>query len=318
MATMWEIECVKEITSTWLDTACSCPCVCSCCEDELVLHDSTGTDNYKNDKTSFVFKRDLDDDGYDLKLFKVGAEFTPITIDSNIATIFGYGDLPEDNVANYSGFLIDWYLVYSLHGNGDYYMQGTITKQAIVFNYESKLFILRPFSCDIAKDTVKIQGYQNGYIESEDNDLSGFNWLTSLRVNGKLFRDTPKLIDDSYVNQNWETREIQRKINDYWTLELWPMPTVIAKLIVYNLILNNEFYVSDYNVNQEKFDRIHLYPTEIDQMKSWANNPCVMIVLKFESKVQDRIKRNFKNKFPLSNTGDYILYDTPGDFILYS
>ena len=319
MATFAQANVIEMLPDDYLQSACSCPCVCGGCDDELVLHDSDGISNYSNDKTTFIFNKELPGDDYDLKLYpKDGTDADGITIDTNIADIYDYGDLPYDTGAILSGFHIKWILVFSLHGNGDYIIRGTITKQGREFDYESHCFKLRTFSCEMARDTVKIEAYQNGYIISERIDLSGTNWLTSIRLPGKLIRNTPKLVTSNYISEGRVQKQIQDRVDDEWTLELWNMKTKFKNLLIYNLILNNDFYVSDYNVNEEKYNRIALAPDSIERVKAQAYNPDPRVTLKLKSRIQDTIKRNFKNKYNFTNdSGDIILIDGAGDYLLW-
>jgi len=276
---------------------------------EFAFHDAVGTDNFKNDKHSFIFKKDFTGDDYTLTLYRRDASSdTAITINASIATIYDYGDLPGDSDAVYSGFIIDWFLVFNTYGNGDYYYHGSVVKQGVTYTLESHTFKVRTFSCAIANYTVKIQSIQNGYIMSEDVDLSGFEWATSIRVNGKLTKDKPDFITDRYVNNGRVVKQIQDEVSDNWKLELWGMPTKFNKLITYNLILNNDFYVSDYNTNEEKFNYVSLVVEGIDKRGLVGNSWQPDLTLKLKSRTQNIIKRNFNNTF-VNDDSDWITYN---------
>lgn len=297
MATVSRAFVIETLNPNYLQDVCSCNSCCDCCVSEYALHDLIGVDNFKNDKFSFIFKKDFTGDGYSFKLYKrnaTGAD-TEITINSSIATIYDYGDLESEDL--YGGFIIDWYLVYSTNGNGDYYISGTVTKQGQEFDYESHTFKVRTFSCLIANNTVKIQAIQNGYIMSEDMDLSGFEWPTSIRVNGRLTKEKPDFITDRYTDGKRVIKQIQDEISDNWKLELWNMATKFNKLITYNLILNNEFYVSDYNRNEQKYDYVSLVVEGIDKRDLAYNSSQVDLTLKLKNRTQNIIKRNFNNVF---------------------
>ncbi len=317
MATKAVFDCIAPITNRWIDTQCSCPCIC---EDncELALHDDVGTSNYANDVFTFVTAREYPDDGYDLKLYKSTALHTPINIDAYLAEVFDFGEVDGNEDEDLAGFILSWFQVWSYHGNGDYYISGTITRQGIVFPYTSKKFMVREFSCDIAERTVKIQAFMNGFIMSDIMDLSGTNWLTSIRLNGKLYREKPKYIETNFINLDYIKEEIQKEIKDQWTLELWPMDNQTYELLIYNLILNNGFYVSDYNVNAKRFDQIALYPVDISDFRQWDRSSKQAVTLKFESSKQDHIKRNFKNNFTFTTPTPSPAPTTEHDSILYA
>lgn len=310
MATVAPATVIEAIDSNYLQSTCSCNSCCDCCVSEFAFHDLVGVDNFKNDKHSFVFKRYFPDDDYTLKLYKVaesGAD-TEIDIDATIATLYDFGELDGDTEDEYKGFVIDWFLVWDNYGNGDYFYAGTIVKQGQTFDYESHTFKVRTFSCAAANYTVKIVAYQNGYIMSEDYNLTGSNWMTSIRVNGKLHKEKPDFITDRYVNTGRVIKQIQDEVQDNWSLELWGMPTKFNNLITYNLILNNEFYVYDYNTNEEKFNAVSLVVDGIDRRGLTGNSTKPDLTLKLKSRTQNIIKRNFANTFT-NEDANWITYN---------
>lgn len=317
IATMRVCTVIEPPPADYLSNVCSCPCMCGLCDDELCFHDATGTDKYYNDSTSFIYQRLFSTDDFDLTLYKKnydGSADDSILL-SGVTTIYDFGEVPNDETGDYKGFIINWYDVFTSYGNGEYYLKGTITKLGVVYEYESHTFKVRTFSCEMAKDTVKIEAYQNGYIESERMDLSGFNWYSSVRVFGKLSKGVPKFVTDRYDNSGRISNEIQTKIEDSFTLELQNMKGAIANQIVYNMALCNDIYVSDYNVNSERYSRKYLYVSEVSEMKTFSNNPQIRVTFLMKPRLNNIIKRNFKNKFTFDN-GNSIITDE-NDSILW-
>lgn len=270
-----------------------CPCVSD--YEELVFSGETEDNIYQSDRTSYLFKKFVTADSYSLKLYKDGSS-TGIDIDSDIAYNWGYGDLSRSTVvdASYSGFLIYWYRVFTIHGYGSYIIKGTYTINGTTYTYESHKFKLCAYNVCIARGTVKIESIQNGYTISDSIDFTGFNWYQSIRVYGKLTKMIPKLTQDNFINGSRVVTQIQDNILDSWELELMPLPTDIANYIAYSATMANSMIVSDYNMNPEVYSQLNLMANEISKFNSWTMNPDIRTTLKLVDRVQNRIKRNFQ------------------------
>ena len=261
----------------------TCPCTCDF--TELVFAGSTA---YETDYTSYLFRKVLSTDSTDVKLYK---GTTSHNITTAIATLYDYGVLPD---SSYFGFVIDWKKVFDLYGYGEYQLKGTEVRLGVSYVYESHLFELCAFNATRAKGTVKVECYQNGYIESEDFDLTGFNWYQAIRLQGKFSKGVPKLTQENYVNSGRLVSQIQDSIQDEWLLELHPVTAQVANMIVYNFTMGNEVLVSDYNVAPEVYDAVSVIPTEVIEYKTFSKNTNVRTTLKLNSRLQNIIKRNFK------------------------
>ena len=261
----------------------TCPCTCDF--TELVFAGSTA---YETDYTSYLFRKVLSTDSTDVKLYK---GTTSHNITTAIATIYDYNTLPD---SSYFGFVLDWKKVFDLYGYGTYTIAGTEVRLGVSYSYESHPFELVAFNATRAKGTVKIECYQNGYIESEDIDLTGFNWYQSIRLQGKFSKGVPKLTQENYVNSGRLISQIQDSIQDEWLLELHPVTAQVANMIVYNFSMGNEVLISDYNTAPEVYNAVSVAPAEIVEYKSFSKNTNIRTTLKLYSRLQNIIKRNFK------------------------
>lgn len=261
----------------------TCPCTCDF--TEIVFAGST---DYTNDKTSYLFRKTISTDSCDIKLYK---GTTAHTITSSFATIYSYGVLPD---ADYFGFIIDWKKVFDLYGYGEYTIKGTEVRLGVSYDYESHAFNLMAYNATRAKGTVKVECYQNGYIESESYDMTGFNWYQSIRLTGKLHKGIPKLTKDEYLTSGRVVSQIQDSIIDEYTLELHPVTAQVANMIVYNFSMGNEVLISDYNIAPEVYDAVSVVPVEIVEYKHFSNNTNIRTTLKLQPRKQNIIKRNFK------------------------
>jgi len=269
----------------------TCPCTCDF--EELVFSGPTSTDSYRTDETSYLFKKFLPSDNYDIKLYNGDNE---ITIDNTIGIIYDYGDLKRNGIPdyNYSGFIINWHKVFINHGYGKYRLIGSYLINGVSMSYESHIFKLCEYNVAIALGTIKITCYQDGYIESDDMDLTGFNWMQSVRVDGKLTKGVPKLEQDNYMDSGRVITQIQDQVKDIWNLEIKPIPASVANFLVYNVSLSNRIYISDYNINPEVYADVDLLINEITEFKSWVANTNVRASFKCSSRKQNILKRNFR------------------------
>lgn len=276
-------------------------CPCSCDFIEKVFGGDSEDNLYESDRTSYLFRAYLVGDGFDLALYKNGGS-TPIVLDADVCDFYDFGDLERNGTAdpNYSGFLIHWFRVLANEGYGTYQIKGTETIAGVEYVYESHAFALCAYNSGIAKGTVKIESTQNGYIESEDINWTGLTvpgkspgWYQSVRVDGKLTKLIPKLIQDSFVNQSFVETQIQDSLLDQWQLELRPLPAQITDFLVYNASLANQTLISDYNVNPSVYSQQNLRITEISELKSWSGNTNVRGTFKLEDRIKDKRKRNY-------------------------
>tara|TARA_R110002012_G_scaffold48480_1_gene126205 strand:- start:828 stop:1748 length:921 start_codon:yes stop_codon:yes gene_type:complete len=269
--------------------------ICYCeadCEYTSNVFAKIGGEDYQNDKSQFLFRRFVDDDFVEIKLYKDNVE---VAVLNNNAYGNFYDGFPQGNDEQqlYVGFLLDWQDVFADFGGGNYRVKAYLEILGNVSDYESELFVLKGYSDQAADGTVRIESYQDGNIMSSIFDFTGLNWYQQVRVRGRFLEEAEELEKIFYKTQDHRKEQVQDKVIENWTLQADMIPRSISEFITKNAILSNNFVVNDYNIMNEKILRdIEVYPESIEKSR-FVDNRTANYVIKFTSRNDNIIKRNF-------------------------
>lgn len=241
-----------------------CSCECDFAEYAFYSDDQA---EHKNDQTSVLIRRVAAAETFAFKLVKNGV--TVATVDSDFyGKFWDFGDLVYPY---YSGILIEWKKVFDDLGNGDYQILVERTFGANTTQSFSHVYMVRPYSAEIAKGTVKIETYQNGnYVLSET--FRGMQWYQSIRLNGRLWNKQPKLKTTEYINNGRQHGQVWDEINNSYTLEVQAVPSFIGNEVVYGRMLANEIYLTDYNHGYEVYRKLPMRIQNINEAKAWSRS----------------------------------------------
>lgn len=236
-------------------------CTCNGCEYiEYAFHDS-GTDEWKKDKSSFLVRRNIPAETWVFKLLKNGVTVATVT-DSTYGEYYNFGSLLYSDL---KGIVIYWTNVYNAFGNGNYtvrIIRTFYTEETII---DSHIYKVIPYSFDIANGTVRIESVQNGTFIGTGWTYRGLKWPQWIRTNGKFWQKTPTLEVQEYLDSDRQRKQVWDKIVNEYTLELQLLPSFIANEVLYNQILANDLYITDYNIN---FEVYRAYPVRIKSISS--------------------------------------------------
>ena len=268
-----------------------CYCKVECEYVELALF-SEGGDSYKNDKSSFLFTKQLSADTISFELFKSGVKIDDIT-DNTYGTLYdGFDEQPL-----YKGYLVDWKKVYDEHGVGVYQFKAILNIIGQETIFESQKFQVVPYSVELANGTVKIETYQTGNIISSPFDFTDLiqgGWYQSTRLKAVFGNKQPTYEEDNYVDELYRIKQIQGKIIEQFSLSTKYLPSLIANDLFYSRILANRIYISDYNIlNHEVYKSIDLVPVEPDTVEYQNTKTGVRHEWKFKKRVENNIKTNY-------------------------
>lgn len=260
-----------------------------CCFSELVIGDLVETEEYKNDKTSFLFSISLATDTVTIKLYKDDVEIATLN-DDTYGTYFAPSYFPNQDKI---GFYLEWRSILSVFGAGNYQVKA----DRVIINQNSTLeshnYELKPYNEFITNGTVKVQVFSSGYIEGGINYL-GFEWEQSVRLQGKFWNAQTSFETDNYKDSNRNIQQIQDEMTTDYDLELAPIPVNIAKPLIYDRLLGNRILIFDYNLfNFDKYNGFEVYLKEIVDSKFFARSGKGKFSFKFTDKIQNIIKRNF-------------------------
>lgn len=260
---------------------------------ELALADTTldGLDNkFHNDTSSFMAKSEITGDTIEFFLIKEDGTAIPL-IDSTYGTFTPIGGFPTQPLQ--SGFTVDWQKVKQVQGTGYYHIR--VDQLLIGQNITSlsRRFWCANYSDKLADKTFRIETVQNGNIESSVLDYTGIEWPQSFRIYGKFGSKDPELIVDKYPDSERTQKQIQDEIRNLYTLATSKIPAEIGNALIYDNLLANSIFISDYNIwNYEVYRGVTLYPEEIVQTDYSSETRMAMFTITLSDKKQNILKRN--------------------------
>lgn len=244
-------------------------CTSGCDYREFAFHDASTTEEWKNDKSSFLVRRNALTETWTFKLFKDGLYLATMSSDA-------YGEYSDFGDLTYSylkGLVIYWRLVFLLHGNGDYHVRIERTFAGTTTGTDSHIYMVRPYSFTQAKDTVKLESIQNGTFVGTGLTLRGMNWYQSIRMPGKFWNKQPRIETQEYINTSRQRTKIRDVVVNTYSLELRMLPNFISNEVVYNQIIANSLYITDYNINNEVYRKWPVRIKDIPGAEYYQKNP---------------------------------------------
>lgn len=228
-----------------------------CCFPLTVLADTSSTDDFKNDRTSFIefFGLQYTVDMY-LQKFVDGA-----WVDQTILNDGTYGDYyplgftNRDN-KNFVGYTIEWKTVLTTFQRGKYRLRFDAGSSQEVFTEE---YCLEQFSTLRADRTVRIDFFRDSVIGSKDQkvtrDFSDINWFSQIRVPESVFYGrTGEFTSEQVRLQNGRNKTIQKSFVEGYTMEVRRMPIEVRNFLIYDVLMSDQIIVTDYNRdNADKF-----------------------------------------------------------------
>jgi len=263
---------------------CYCCYECNVC-NSVVFGGSAVEAN--NDKSSFLFQKQLIGDTISIKLYKDAAFLTDLN--SNALGQFFNGIGANGLLV---GYVLDWNLVFGAYGVGTYYVETEYTIIGVSGTYTSQDFNLLPYSEEQANGTIRIEWTQNGTIQSNPIDFTGLNWYQSVRLRGSIVTLQPELIQENYTTTDRRTTQIQSQIVEKWRLSTELICKELKDLIYCDLVLANSIKISNFNLFQELLIQKEVNVESLEELKVFQGNRNFAIAINFEDRVKNKLKRN--------------------------
>lgn len=261
-------------------------CSCNNCEySEYAFHDSS-TDEWKNDRASFLVRKIASTETWTFKLVKNGAVVATIS-DGTYGDYYGFGDLLYTDL---KGVVISWKDVFDAFGNGDYKMRIEKSFAGSTTTIDSHVYKVRPYSFEQAKGTVRLETYQNGTFVGTGNVFRGLNWYQSIRINGKLWNKQPKIETTEYISSSRLRTQTYDVITNTYSLELRNLPSFISNAVIYDQLLANTIFITDYNVNNEVYRQVPLRIQSINSSEYYNINTSGNFEMTFTDQSEGTIK----------------------------
>lgn len=298
--TVREVEAID--TAVIQSSECSI-CLAGCSKDIPVFADLLDpSDSYKNDFSSFIIEVaegsvvlgeliDIDVNGNE----------TPIAIvNDDYGTFFPLNQM-RDRVW---GFILDWNKVGTLLGFGyfKFRLKTTSSGGKTISDDTTPCYKLKPYSCQAAHRTVRIETEQSGYI------INGFDyrrlnmpaaltrtspWPQQFRWYGKFKAVIPTIITDNIVTANRDAEQVQTQIVKNYELSLLHIQNNLSEHFIDDNLLANKILMSDYNRNNQKlYHDVRVNPLEIAERSTFNLNENENWVFNFEEYSKRTLKRN--------------------------
>lgn len=261
-------------------------CSNGCDYVEYALYDSGSTDEWKNDKTSFLVRKGALTETWTFKLFKNGVIVATIA-----ASTYGeYYDFASLLYSDLKGMVIYWKLVAAAFGNGDYTVRIEKTFNGVTTSTDSHIFRVVPYSFEIAKGTVRVETYQNGTFVGTGFTYRGMSWFQSMRMQGIFWDKQPKLERTEYFDSSRQRTQVWDKTVNTYKLELRNLPAYIGNAVLYDQVLANEIYITDYNVNYEVYRKVPVRIQDYTNTEYYTINTNGNFELAFNDRAEGTIK----------------------------
>jgi hypothetical protein len=252
-----------------------------------------GGTELQNDKYSFLFKKAIAADTIVFKLLKDDIEVATLN-DNTLGVFSDFGTwTTHTGQSLYTGFVIDFDLVYDAHGEGNYNVRAEHNVLGNAYNVDSETLTLKKYADQLADETVKFQWTQNGRIRSNQFNYTGMDWIQYIRVEGKLSGWQPTLIKDSVVYSNYRVKQVQDQIENKYTFESFMLKSWMTKLLCLDMMLADSILVTDFNLFNHRKDYLafELRQDEISNFEEVNYTENAILALQFTDRFENNIKQ---------------------------
>jgi hypothetical protein len=288
MATRLQSNTLGEVTTTLASDLDRC--FVGAFYSEKVFFSAT-TDWWKNDLTRVTFKRYIAADTVVVKLYKDDVEMA--TLNDNTLGTFTDGFTSGNTEQQlYVSMLLDWKLVGTTYGWGNYQIKAELDVLGVTSEWESVPYLLMQYTDLRANGTTRLEWQMNGHINGSIFDYTGLDLYHSRRIKADLIEITPNLEVNKYKTSIDEWRQIQDKVVENYELRTKALPIEVTSNLVKEIILANSISITDYQIYAEEiYRRLDVYPDSIEKTFMEKNINSIYNV-KFIAKKEKYIKRN--------------------------
>lgn len=233
-----------------------------CCGDFSlkVLADTVDDDQFRNDKSGFLFWFNDVISSAILKLQKhsesVGDYVDLVTLsDNTYGTNYSYGFFINEQNEKFVGYQLEWRNVLDLHGEGGYRIK---CEASVGFGgsgeFFSPNFCLKTYSADRANGSVKIEYYLNHILGSNEDDkkikdLGELNWYNAYRLPG-WFGFPSSTYKSEYIKyNNGQQVWVEDEQDIEYQMALKNIPAYMHDIFRTDIFMSDNVMITDYNTN---------------------------------------------------------------------
>lgn len=230
----------------------------SCCYDLPVFAELVFTNEFNNDKSSYIqfYSVAFSDVLLELEKFENGSWLKVADLNNDTyGTYYAFGFFENNQQEKAAGYKIEWSSVLSGLGTGKYRIKTVETNIFGTTNKYSLEWSLKIYNPNIVNKTTRISWWIRGITGDSNNDKSirdfgNLNWFNEIRLPKSLFWATTSEYEKEYVkykngSQVWIKDERVRS----YKFELNAAPNYIHELLSGEVFQADTIMITDYNNN---------------------------------------------------------------------
>lgn len=261
-----------------------------CCFENKVFGDLSDSDPYKNDFTGYYHFRPSNNSTCVFKLVRKsdGSEFT-----LNNDTYGNFLDFGGTGNADLSYIIVDWRSVLAAFGQGYYQVKKEVSTVGVSQDFYYNTVRLLPFSNGAADKTVRIDCNQDGRL-LRVGDFSGTGFKTSQRFMGFFGRPTYEYEQTNVSKRSYKVEQASMSVDKQYLFTGQLLPDCILDELMEFILLGNELFVSDYNINNPSYG-FQLYPVELSSAQDpeyYSTNRGATVEITLSDRFKDNRKYN--------------------------
>jgi hypothetical protein len=264
-----------------------------CCYIHNVFADANSSQDFKNDYSSFYHQKQLNNESVSFVLLHMEFDTEYQLNNGTFGQFFGFGSFPEN--INLTGYLVEWKKVLAEIGPGSFKVIKRVNIAGVDVEMNSIVFTLSQFTSRKADHTVRIDVVMNGRLIKTGVDFTGTGWKHSIRVPGFFGRREPGIEEDNLIKRTYEKKQISARQTNEYKFQTNLIPDCLTNEIWDFILLSNDIYFNDYNLNNHSYDFIKFGAkfASNDGTDYSPNTRKARLNLTFNDKFENNIKRNF-------------------------
>ena len=240
-----------------------CTCGLDC---EYIEKAFAGSDVYKNDTSSFLYRKVRSADTVAIELHKKGNKVTDI-VDNSLGRYYeGFSPQPL-----YVGFVVDWGKVFNTYGGGIYQIVANKVIVGTAITEASRKFYVNSYDDESANNTVRFDIVQNGNILADEfdyTDLLPTGWRSQFRIPARIEKDI-EFIEDSYLTSDRTQANVQPSSNPSFVMLTHLIPAIIADAISENGVLADSIKLTNYDLlNPRQYTDLEVAPISMERVET--------------------------------------------------
>lgn len=212
-----------------------------CCDPFKVYALDSGGEVWQNDYTGHYV---ASDDAAVFRITKSGSPTQTITLTTAHGTPITFPD--ADTTA--SGFVIDWQLIKNLFGTGTYTFFAEYNIAGNTGTLNRGTFMLRDYSTDIVKNSLRFDCVFNEYHQSDDVNFAGSGFRDSMRFGGRFWAQQLNTEKREWKRINRTNRDIITEDFNTYTLDSDHLSRCFTERLFTFLFKATEIFISDNSI----------------------------------------------------------------------